>query len=146
MPDLESDLKDQYLPNNPFAINDVIILLANKYGYTQKDLVEQTGIHKSQMSRFFNKKEVPTKDLLARLAEPLKVSKETLWIISGDMLPPSKESKIVDELKSLEEILSQLNRNEIKEEFNIDIKLTASEKQFIKEYIDFIKFKRNNNR
>ena len=62
------------------------------------------------------------------------------------MLPPSMESKIIDELKSLEEILSQLNRNEIKEEFNIDIKLTASEKQFIKEYIDFIKFKRNNNR
>jgi len=56
------------------------------------------------------------------------------------------ESKIIDELKSLEEILARLNKNEVKEELNIDIKLTASEKQFIKEYIDFIKFKRNNNR
>jgi len=59
------------------------------------------------------------------------------------MLPPNDESKIIDELKSLEEILTRLDKNEIKEELNIDVKLTASEKQFIQEYIEFIKYKRN---
>ena len=128
--------------NNPFAVNDLIIFLANKYGLTQKDLVMKTEIHKSQMSRFFNKREVPAKQQLEKLAKPLKVSRETLWILSGDMLPPSKESAIIDELKSLEKLLSELSRNEIKEDLNIDIKLNASEKQFIQEYIEFIKYKR----
>lgn len=130
---------------NPLDVNELIIVLANKYGYTQKNLVEQTGIHKSQMSRFFNKKEVPTKEQLAKLAGPLKVSKETLWIISGDMLPPSKESQIIEELKSLQKILKGLSKNEFKEELDIDVKLTASERQFIQEYIEFVKFKRKNN-
>jgi transcriptional regulator with XRE-family HTH domain len=128
--------------DNPFAVNDLIILLATKYELTQKDLVEYTGIHKSQMSRFFNKKEVPSKYQLEKLAAPLKVSKETLWVISGDMLPPDKESKIITQLQALEKQLSRLSRPNAIEELDIDIKLTASEKQFIKEYVEFIKFKR----
>lgn len=139
------DFGNKYI-NMEYGINEVLILLAKHLKLTQKDLVESTGIDKSKMSRFFNKKEIPNKNHLQKLAKPLKVSKETLWIISGDMLPPNMESKIIDELKSLKKILAQLNKNEFKEELNIDIKLTANEKRFIKEYIEFIKFKRNNSR
>ncbi|HEY8362614.1 MAG TPA: helix-turn-helix transcriptional regulator [Tissierellaceae bacterium] len=138
----EEELKNKYI-NRKYAVNEVIILLAKHLNLTQKDLVEATGIDKSKMSRFFNKKEIPNKEHLEKLSIPLKISKETLWIISGDMLPPNDESKIIDELKSLEEILTRLDKNEIKEELNIDVKLTASEKQFIQEYIEFIKYKRN---
>ena len=87
------------------------------------------------MSRFFNKREVPAKQQLEKLAKPLKVSKETLWILAGDMLPPSKESAIIDELKSLEESLRKLSKDEMKEDLGIDIKLNANERQFIQEYI-----------
>lgn len=139
------DFGNKYI-NMEYGINEVLVLLAKHLKLTQKDLVESTGIDKSKMSRFFNKKEIPNKNHLQKLAKPLKVSKETLWIISGDMLPPNMESKIIDELKSLKKILAQLNKNEFKEELNIDIKLTANEKRFIKEYIEFIKFKRNNSR
>ncbi|NLI60783.1 MAG: helix-turn-helix transcriptional regulator [Clostridiales bacterium] len=128
--------------NDPFAVNNLILFLSNKYGLTQKDLVMETGIHKSQMSRFFNKREVPAKQQLEKLAKPLKVSKETLWILAGDMLPPSKESAIIDELKSLEESLRKLSKDEMKEDLGIDIKLNANERQFIQEYIEFIKYKR----
>lgn len=145
MAELENKLEYEN-HNDPFYVNELIILLANRYGYTQKNLVEQTGIHKSQMSRFFNKKEVPTKDQLAKLADPLKVSKETLWIIAGYMLPPSKESQIIDELKSLQKILNEIVGDKTREGLNIDVKLTATERQFIQEYIEFIKFKRRNSR
>lgn len=144
MSELENKFEDENYYNDPFSINELIIILANKYGYTQKNLVEQTGIHKSQMSRFFNKKEIPTKEQLAKFAEPLKVSKETLWIIAGYMLPPSKESQVINELKSLQMILSEVVRDKTKEELNIDVKLTATERQFIQEYIEFIKFRRRN--
>lgn len=94
------------------------------------------------MSRFFNKKEIPNKEHLRKIAKPLKISKETLWIISGDMLPPSKESEIIDELKSLEKLLSKLSKDEMEEDLGIDIKLNSSEKQFIQEYMEFVKYKR----
>ncbi|MFY9177102.1 MAG: helix-turn-helix transcriptional regulator [Caldicoprobacterales bacterium] len=137
----EGDLRNKYM-NREFGINEVIILLANHLNLTQKDLVEATGIDKSKMSRFFNKKEIPNKEHLRKIAKPLKISEETLWIISGDMLPPNAESAIIDELKSLEKLLNKLSKDEMKEDLGIDIKLSASEKQFIQEYIEFVKYKR----
>ena len=76
---------------------------------------------------------------MEKLTKPLKVSKEVLWIIAGAMLPPSKESAIIGELKSLEKLLGEHSKNEIAE---IDIKLTADEMWFIQEYMEFVKYKR----
>jgi transcriptional regulator with XRE-family HTH domain len=123
-------------------INDFIILRATQLGLKQIDLVNETGIKPSKMSKFFNRRLEPNMEDLEKLTKPLKVSKEVLWIIAGVMLPPNKESAIVDELKSLEKLLSEHSKNEIAEGLNIDIKLNADEKRFIQEYIEFVKYKR----
>lgn len=57
------------------------------------------------------------------------------------MLPPNAESAIIDELKSLVEQLSKLSKNQMKEDLGIDIQLNASEKQFIQEHIEYVKYK-----
>ena len=123
-------------------INDFIILRATQLGLKQIDLVNETGIKPSKMSKFFNRRLEPNMEDMEKLAKPLKVSKEVLWVIAGAMLPPSKESDIIDELKSLEKLLGEHAKNETTDGLNIDVKLTADEKRFIQEYIEFVKYKR----
>ena len=140
----ENDLKNKY-SNNRHTINDVIIFLSNSLKLSQKELVESTGIDKSKMSRFFNKKEIPNKDHLEKLALPLKVSKETLWIISGDMLPPDMESTITKEILNIEKIITR-QKNALEEDLGINIDFTTKEKQLLQEFIGYLKYRRQNER
>lgn len=133
---------------DPFATNDVIVYLADQLKLTQKDLVEQTGLHKSQMSRIFNKKEIPTKEQLERLSVPLKISKELLWLIGGYILPESKEGPLISELKTLNKQLKSIHE-EIKNRqtsYEMDSNLTTKEKEFIKEYIEFTQYRKEKDR
>mgnify|MGYP000898979100 FL=1 len=123
-------------------INDFIIFRTTQLGLKQIDLINGTGIKPSKLSKLFNKRLEPNMEDMEKLAKPLKVSKEVLWVIAGAMLPPSKESDIIDELKSLEKLLGEHAKNETTDGLNIDVKLTADEKRFIQEYIEFVKYKR----
>lgn len=128
----------------PYATNDIIVHLANNLNLTQKDLVEYTGLHKSQMSRIFNKKDIPTKEQLEKLSIPLKVSKETLWVIGGYMLPPSEDSEVATELKNLNTLLKSIYKERKSKQpfYEKHTNLTAKEKEFIEEYIEFVHYRK----
>lgn len=142
MKNIEDELRSKYA-NNRHIINDVIILLSNSLKLSQKELVNSTGIDKSKMSRFFNKKEIPNKDHLEKLALPLKVSKETLWIISGDMLPPEMEFTIIKEIHSIRNIITMQN-DVLKNKLGIDMDLTTKEKELLQEFINYLRYRRQN--
>lgn len=133
---------------NKYAINDIIIAKAKKLNLRQIDLINETGIGSSKMSKFFNKNLVPTMEDLEKLAVPLQVSKETLWVIGGYMLPPSKESQVVSELKKLNNLLKSIHE-EIENQkpfYEKETNLTIKEREFIEEYIEFVQYKKEKNK
>lgn len=131
-----------------YTTNDIIVKRAKDLNLTQKDLVEYTGLHKSQMSRIFNKKDIPTKEQLEKLSKPLRISKEALWLIGGYMLPPAQDSQVATELKNLGALLEAIHREEKAKEpfYERDTSLTAKEREFIEEYIEFVQYRKEKDR
>ena len=130
--------------NEDYSINEVIINRSMQLGLKQIDLINQTGIKTSKMSKIFNKKLKPSFDDLEKLSTPLKLSKETLWIVCNYMLPTEKESQVQKEIIELKQVIKELNKKDtnITQYLQTNIKLAAKEIEFIEEYLEFVKYKR----
>lgn len=133
---------------NEYAVNDIVILKSKELNLRQIDLINETGIQSSKMSKIFNKNLKPTIEDLEKLSIPLQMSKETLWVIAGYMLPPAQDSQVATELKNLGALLEAIHREEKAKEpfYERDTSLTAKEREFIEEYIEFVQYRKEKDR
>ncbi|MDD3840978.1 MAG: helix-turn-helix transcriptional regulator [Clostridia bacterium] len=143
---------EKYNKSDKFAVNEFIVFRTNQLNLRQADLANTTNIDKAIISKYFNKKRIPTDKDLRKLSKPLKVSEEVLLMLGGYIMPPKNQKRIIDELETIKKELNKYTENiklqekledaNLKKYMHEEIKLNKKEKEFIQEYMEFIKYRR----